>query len=103
MGEVYKPLRVKGQRVSFLIDDAFFAWHGKQEAKRQAIIILMILTALGLFLSVPECQLLPKPTGKFLGLIVNAPQSKFEIPTDNREYILKLIEDGLQGSKLTAR
>ena len=103
MGEVYKPLRVKGQRMSFLIDDAFFVWHGKQEAKRQAIIVLMILTALGLFLSIPKCQLLAKPTGKFLGLIVNAPQSKFEIPMDKRQYILRLIEDELQASRSTAR
>jgi len=103
MGEVYMPLRIKGQRMSFLIDDAFFAWHGKQEAKRQAIIVLMILTALGLFLSISKCQLLALPTGKFLGLIVNAPERKFEIPIDKKEYILKLIEEALQANQLTAR
>ena len=103
MGQVYKPLRVKGQRMSYLIDDAFFAWPGKQEAKKEGLIVLMIFAALGFFLSVPKCQLLAQPTGKFLGLIVSAPHRRFEIPADKREYILQLIEDGLQTTRLTAR
>ena len=103
MGEVYRPLRLKGQRMSYLIDDAFFVWHGKQEAKRQGLKVLMILAALGLFLSIPKCQLLAQPTGKFLGLIVNAPERKFEIPANKKDYILQLIEDGLQSTQLAAR
>lgn len=89
--------------MSYLIDDAFFAWHGKQEAKREGLIVLMIFAALGLFLSVRKCQLLALLAGKFLGLIVNAPQSRFEIPADKKEYILQLIKDGLQTTGLTAR
>ena len=103
MGEVYRPLRMKGQRMSFLIDDAFFAWLSKPEAKRQGMIVLMVLSALGFFLSIPKCQLLALPTGQFLGLIINAPQSKFEIPTEKKEYILQLIEEGLQKNGLTSR
>ena len=67
MGENYRPLRVKGQRVTYLIDDAVFAWHGKQEAKAQSIVVLMVLAALGFFLSIPKCPLLALPVGKFLG------------------------------------
>lgn len=73
MGEVYRPLRGKGQRMSFLIDDAFFAFPSSRAAKRMGAIILKILTALGFFLSLNKCQLLAKTTGKFLGLIVNPP------------------------------
>ena len=103
MGEVYRPLRVRGQRMSYLIDDAFFVWHGKQEAKRQGIIVLMVFTALGFFLSIKKCQLLALPTGKFLGLLINAPKSMFEVPNEKKEYILKLVQEGLQASRLTAR
>ena len=103
MGEAYRPLRVKGQRMTYLIDDAFFAWHGKQEAKAQGIVVLMLLAALGFFLSIPKCQLLALPIGKFLGLLVNAPQVRFEIPPDKKEYILRLIEQGLQATSLAAR
>ena len=91
MGQVYKPLRVKGQRMSYLIDDAFSAWPGKREAKKEGFIVLMIFAALVFYLSVPDCQLLAQPTGKFLGLIVNAPHRRFEIPADKRVYILQLI------------
>ena len=103
MGEVYRPLRLRGQRMTYLIDDAFFAWRGQKEAKREGLMVLMILAALGLFLSIPKCQLLALPAGRFLGLIVNAPQSRFEIPMDKKQYILQLIEDGLQATRLTAR
>ena len=63
----------------------------------------MICAALGLFLSVPKCQLLALPAGKFLGMIVSAPQSRFEIPADKKEFILQLIKDGLQTTRPIAR
>ena len=49
MGEVYRPLRQRGQRMSYLIDDAMFVWKGKSLAKRMALVMLMVMTALGLF------------------------------------------------------
>ena len=103
MGQVFRPLRLRGQRMSYLIDDAFFVWLGKALAKQEGLIVLMVLTALGLFLSIPKCQLLPKPTGKFLGLVINAIKSSFEISTEKREYILQLIQEGLQMDEISAR
>ena len=89
--------------MSYLIDDAFFVWLGKQEAKRQGMLVLMIFAALGFFLSIPKCQLLGQPTGKFLGLIISACDSKFLIPEDKKEYILQLIKEGLLADRMTAR
>lgn len=103
MGEVYRPLRQRGQRMSYLIDDAFFVWKGRHLAKKEALVVLMIFTALGLFLSIPKCQLLAQPTGKFLGLLVNAADSKFEIPEEKRAYILQLLQDALQRESISAR
>ena len=103
MGEVYRPLRQRGQRMSYLIDDAMFVWKGKDLARREALIVLMVMTALGLFLSVQKCQLLAQPTGKFLGLLVNAADSKFEIPREKKDYILQLLNDNLQKDSISAR
>ena len=89
--------------MTYLIDDAMFVWKGKDLAKREALIVLMVMTSLGLFLSIQKCQLLAQPTGKFLGLVVNATNSKFEIPTDKRDYILQLLEESLQKDSLSAR
>jgi len=64
--------------MSYLIDDAFLVWLGKTLAKREAAIVQMIMTALGLLLCIPKCQLLPDVTEKFLGLLVDAKQSRFQ-------------------------
>ena len=103
MGEVYRPLRARGQRMSYLIDDAFFVWLGKTLAKREAAIVLMVMSALGLFLSIPKCQLLPDTTGKFLGLLVDAKHSSFKIPAERKEYILQIIEECLQKPNVSGR
>lgn len=84
---------MNGQRCTFLIDDALFAFSGgSPRAKYQAAIVLQLLTSLGFFLSMPKCSLLPCQSGKFLGLIVNVPHLRFEVPTDKVEYTFELIE-----------
>ena len=58
---------------------------------------------LAVFFSVPKCQLLGLPIGKFLGMIISACKSKFQLLEDKKEYILQLIEEGLPADRLTAR
>ncbi len=89
--------------MSYLIDGAFFVWLRKTLAKREAAIVLMVMTALGLTLSLPKCQLLPDVTGKFLGLLVDARHSRFQIPAEKKEYILQIIEACLQRPQISGR
>ena len=51
MGEVYKPLRLRGQNLTYLIDDALFASSSKEQAMYRCRTLLMLLTALGFHLS----------------------------------------------------
>ena len=89
--------------MSYLIDDVFFVRKGRHLAKKGALVVLMIITVLGLFLSIPKCQLLAQTTGKFLGLLVNAADRKFEIPEEKRANILQLLQDALQRGSISAR
>lgn len=50
MHEVYGPLRVRGLRMTALIDDALYASR-KAAAKAECLIVLKILSALGFFSS----------------------------------------------------
>ena len=79
MGEVYRPFRENGQNMTYLIDDALYAFKDQVQGQYQARTILMVLTALGFFLSIKKCQLQLGTTGRFLGLIVNTTQLRFEI------------------------
>ena len=103
MHEVYRPLRMRGLRMTALIDDALYAFSGKAAAKAEGLIVLKILSALGYFLSWPKCQLRPQQSGKFLGLIVNAANSSFEIPADKLEYMKQLINESLTAISVTSR
>ena len=103
MQEVYRPLRVRGLRMTALIDDAMYAFSGKATAKAEGLIVLKILSALGFFLSWNKCQLLPQQSGKFLGLTVNAADCSFKIPADKLEYIKQLIHECLTAKSVTPR
>lgn len=89
MSEVHRPLRLQGQRCTYLIDDTLFLFKLGSAARYQALIISTLLTSLGFFLSIPKCMLLPARQGKFLGLTVDLEKREFAIPTKNG-YILKL-------------
>lgn len=104
MTAVYRPLRLHGQRCTFLIDDALFAL--SDQARSHSLVIIQVLSALGFFLSLNKCALSPAKQGKFLGLIVNTALLRFEVPTDKVQYISELVEEGVLASKngtLTAR
>ncbi len=103
MGEVFRPIRMHGQDMSFLIDDALFRCLSRIRGQFQMLTIVMILTSLGFFFSLPKCQLPPSQSGKFLGLIVNAKGCSFEVPADKIEYILQLVEGGLQAPTISSR
>ena len=93
MAAVYRPSRMHGQRCTFLIEDDLLALAGGlPKAKYQAATILQLLTSLGFFLSLNKCALLPSPSGKFLGLTMNVPHLRFEVPADKVEYSLELIQ-----------
>jgi hypothetical protein len=91
MAEVYRPLRLAGQRMTFYIDDACFLFSDADVARSQALVIFKLFTALGFFLSVQKCMLLPTTRGKFLGLLVDLPCRKFEVPVDKCEYLLGVL------------
>ena len=103
MGEVYRPLRMHGQDMTYLIDDALYKFLNKLRAQFQMLTNIMVLTALGFFLSLPKCQPPPVQSGKFLGLLINTKFCAFEVPEDKVVYIMQLIEECLQAQSVSSR
>jgi hypothetical protein len=91
MAEVYRPLRIAGQRMTFYIADACFLYADLAVARSQALVVFKLFTALGFFLSIKKCMLVPATRGKFLGLVVDLPCRKFIVPVDKGEYLLGVL------------
>ena len=98
MSEVYRPLRMHMQRMTFLIDDALFAFADKRAGKFQAFVIIKLLTCLGFFFAVEKSTLVPCQRGQFLGLTVDVAHMRFEIPGDKLVYIKGLLRDALHAA-----
>lgn len=103
MGEVYRPLRMHHQNLTYLIDDALFAFHNKQQALFRTMTLLLLLTALGFHLSLEKCQLLPVQSGKFLGLVVDTVACQLVVPADKVERIKNSIHTVQQQQQATSR
>lgn len=103
MGEVYRPLRLLHQSLTFLIDDALFAAVSKLHAFFLSKTLVMLLTSLGFFLSWEKCQLVPTQRGKFLGLLVDTSTCQLVVPTDKVVYIQGLIEQALVAPSISSR
>ena len=80
MGEVYRPLRLHGQNLTYLIDDALFAASTHEQALFRSKTLLLLLTGLGFHLFWEKCELVPVQQGKFLGLIVDSQACRLSIP-----------------------
>lgn len=91
MGEVYRPLRLQQQNLTYLIDDALFAFDSRPQGMFRTMTLLMLLTALGFHLSWEKCQLLPVQQGKFLGLIVDSKACQLRVPEDKVKRIQQSI------------
>lgn len=82
MAEVYRPLRLKGKNMAFLIDDAVGAAARQGKARYHALTFVMVLSALGFYLSVEKCLLDPALRGLFLGLLLDSQQCMTWVPED---------------------
>ena len=101
MGEVYRPLRLHHQNLTYLIDDALFAFHSWQQGLFRTMTLLMLLTALGLHLSWEKCQLVPVQQGKFLGLVVDTVACRLLVPADKigrKKHSMQVVQQQHQAT-----
>lgn len=103
MGEVYRTLRLNRQNMTFLIDDALFAFSSKQQGLFRTMTLLLLLTALGFHLSWEKCELLPVQQGKFLGLVVDTAACQLRVPADKVQRIKDSIQAILQQQAASSR
>ena len=103
MDEVYRPLRLHGQNLTYLIDDALFAASTREQALFRSRTLLLLLTALGFHLSWEKCELVPVQQGKFLGLIVDSQACRLSIPQDKVDRIKAAITTLLHKEKASSR
>lgn len=64
---VYRPLRLRGEKMAFLIHDALRAATGQGKARYHTLKLIMVLLAL-FSLSIKKCQLDPLMQALFLGM-----------------------------------
>ncbi len=85
MGEVLRPLRggqLASERLTTMIDDTQSTFSSKAQGKFRMHTMVLLYAALGFFLSIEKCSLVPVQQNKFLGLIVDSQQLRFVVPAD---------------------
>ncbi len=103
MEEVCTPLRQLRQCLSSYLNDGLFAAASKGRCFFMAKTLVLLLTALGFFLSWDKCQLVPTQQGRFLGLLVDSATCRLKVPQDKVDYIKELIHASLQSTSATRR
>jgi hypothetical protein len=88
MQQVYQPLRDRGLRMSFLIDDACFLFSSHSAAQYGIMALILLFTFLGFCMSRGKCLTDPAKEGKFQGLMVDLERMAFSVPQEKAKYIL---------------
>ncbi|KXZ51461.1 hypothetical protein GPECTOR_12g424 [Gonium pectorale] len=78
--EVFRPLRVLGWDLAYLIDDCLTAARTEAEARFRARQLVRLLTALGFTLGAAKCHLAPSQQVPFLGFVVDAEKQVLRVP-----------------------
>ena len=112
MNEVYRPFRLAGIILSYLIDDEMGGASSLEEALFNLWIMLRVLVALGWKMGLPKLQLWPQLQGKFLGMMARSsvilypgaqPACVFQVPEQKLQAVLQLIAATLQQQQVSAR
>ncbi len=106
MGEVLRPLRggqLASERLTTMIDDTQIVYSSRNQAKFRTYTVALIYAALGFFLSLDKCSLVPVQQNKFLGLILDSSALRFIVPADKVERFKLAAASFLQSSRVTAR
>lgn len=101
MAEVYKPLRLPGQLLTYVIDNALVSSRTRGQCVFAVKTLVMLLSALGFSLSWQKRQLVPVQHGKFLGLMIDSQQCKMFVPEDKKQYILDATAELLAAGTYT--
>ena len=91
MAEVYRPLGLHNYLLSYVINGALSAAKTQDRAVFIIKTLVLLLTALGFFLSWDKCQFTPVQHSKFLGLIVDSRDCRLFVPADKMVYIRHMI------------
>lgn len=100
---IFAPLRARGLRILFLIDDQLNLQQGYARAQAQSLAMATLLSTLGFVISIPKCTLVPTRVVKFLGLGVDLDRRRFFIPDEKQVGLLALIQAQLTAKSLTNR
>ncbi len=106
MGEVLRPLRggqLASERLTTMIDDTQSTFSSKAQGKFRMHTMVLLYAALGFFLSIEKCSLVPVQQNKFLGLIVDSQQLRFVVPADKIARYKQAAEAFLQRQHCSSR
>ena len=88
---------------SLTLDDTQIAFMTRAQGKYRMRTMVLLHSALGFFLSLDKCSLLPRHRNKFLGLIVNAQQLRLIVPQDKVSKFQAAAATFLQQQTTSAR
>jgi len=103
MGVVHRPLRLHHVSLTYVVDDALLAASNKGRCTFIVKTLVLLLTALGFYLSWEKCQCVPVQHGEFLGLIVDSSACKIFVPADKKVYICETVDGMLSARHCTNR
>lgn len=103
MNEPAKALRLRGVPLSDYIDDAFTAAKTFNRCVLQAVLAVKLLGALGAFLGLPKCHLLPEQLRQWLGFLVNSENQTFELSASRLAKLKRQLQDVLNINYVSAR
>ena len=91
--EVFRPLRQRSARLTFLIDDVACVAESQGQAKFLGRTLIQLLSALGFTLSFKKCRMIPAQRLRFLGFIVDAAAQAYEVPADKVAGLAGLVAE----------
>lgn len=103
MAAVYRPLRLRGERLSYIIDDALGIAAQLPVALFHSGTFTMLLTALGFTFSISKCCFLPCQLLKFRGLLLDSLQGLCSIPADKLEYCMQKAAQLLSRGRVSVK
>lgn len=103
MNEPAKALRFRGVPVSDYIDDGFSGARTFARCLFQVVGAVLLLGALGAFLGMPKCHVLPEQIRQWFGFLVNSVDETFELSPSRLAKLKRQLMEVRQASHVTAR
>lgn len=103
MQAIYLPLRARGWRLSFMIDDCIMLWRSAADSWLASSIFARILCALGAHFSLNKCSFGPNSLVRYQGMLIDLHSCSISIPEEKVNLFCSLTKELCSTPTTTAR